>query len=71
MIKIDNYLIVEEANKITIYLPQLTETMQDTVTPIAKRKIKLTYEELLIIIKLVKSLYEEESVEENDQNGKI
>lgn len=61
MIKIDDYLIVQEQNKLTIILPQTIESIQDTTTPIATRKHKLSKEELAVIVEFVKQMYEIEN----------
>lgn len=45
-------------NKIVITLPQTFHTIIDTITPITKRRIELSDNELAAILVAVKAMYE-------------
>ena len=63
MVKLGEYSITQEPNKIIIKLPQTYETIQDTVSPICTRR-KLSNDELMAILVLVKAYCKLESEKE-------
>lgn len=60
MIVKDDYTIEQyvNENKIVITLPQTIHTLMDTITPITKRRIELSDNELAAILVAVKVMYE-------------
>ena len=63
MITTDGYDLIQypKENRIVIVLPQTASTMTNTVAPVSERKYKLTAQEEVIILTMVKHLFEVES----------
>lgn len=66
MIICDGYAIEQYPiqNRIVMTLPQTIYTIQDTLTMPQNRRVKLTNEELTVILFTVKRMYELEGEEE-------
>ena len=66
MIICDGYAIEQYPiqNRIVVALPQTADTIQDTLTMPQNRRVKLTNEELTVILFTVKRMYELEGEEE-------
>lgn len=61
MIVSDGGYSIEEyinTNRIIITLPQTQSTLTNTITPVVKRRTRLTNEELTAILVAVKAMYE-------------
>lgn len=60
MIITDGYNVTQypKENRIVIMLPQTASTMTNTVEPVSERKYKLTAQEEVIILTVVKHLFE-------------
>lgn len=65
MIICDGYAIEQypQQNRIVVALPQTADTIQDTLTMPQNRRVKLTNEELTVILFTVKRMYELEGEE--------
>lgn len=65
MIICDGYAIEQYPlqNRIVVALPQTADTIQDTLTMPQNRRVKLTNEELTVILFTVKRMYELEGEE--------
>lgn len=65
MIICDGYAIEQYPlqNRIVVALPQTDDTIQDTLTIPQNRRVKLTNEELTVILFTVKRMYELEGEE--------
>lgn len=65
MIACDGYAIEQYPlqNRLVITLPQTADTIQDTLTMPQNRRVKLTNEELTVILFTVKRMYELEGEE--------
>lgn len=63
MISINDYTISEQVNKLVIELPQSYHNVTSTMRPVTSRKEKLTTNELLRILILTISLYQEDATD--------